>query len=72
MLGEEGPELVLNAQQTAQLAQALGGPSKPAGGQERAATPRPAAPAAQQAQPEMTPEELNAYLEQLKNLAEAL
>jgi len=57
MLGEQGPELVLNAKQTQQLAQAL-----------PAAAPRPqAAPTQGGAQGvfSQTPEELEAYLEEL-------
>ena len=51
-VGEAGPELVLNAKQTQQLAQSIGGaPTQPA----------------QVSQGEQTPEELEAYLEELLN-----
>ena len=57
MLGEQGPELVLNAKQTQQLAQAL-----------PAAAPRPQAAPTQaggQGVFSQSPEELEAYLEEL-------
>lgn len=70
-VGEQGPELVLNAQQTQQLAQALPGstqrgPSQPTSPSPLGAAPSPApANGPRPSKVAQTPEELEAYMQEL-------
>ena len=66
-VGEQGPELVLNAKQTQQLAQSLGGAPTQAPTQAAPAQGGPSGGG--QGAFSQTPEELEAYLEELLNRA---
>jgi len=78
VLGEEGPELVLNAKQTQELAQALGGAKAYAGGGVAGAKKKLPGYAGggvagvDQSQFEMEPEEMLEYLRAFKDMQGAL